>query len=129
MKIKKIMLISQYLFQNCQNVRFDGYYLHTQELEYEMFINLHLSDILMRAEQKSKSHLVSLVNTASRRSTIKLFICYQVTRLIPGLCIYCAFCDAISYRFLEFRTTFRYESRCIGTLIGVISISLESLME
>lgn len=28
---------------------FDGHHLRTQELEYEMFINLHLSDVLMRA--------------------------------------------------------------------------------
>ena len=43
-----------------------------------MFINLHLSDILMRAVLKSTSHLVSLVNIASGRSMIKSFICYQV---------------------------------------------------
>ena len=85
--------------------------------------------VLPTVAQFSHSHLVNLVNTASGRSTIKLFICYQVTRLIPGLCIYCAFCDAISYRFPEFSTTFRYESRCIGTLIGVISIALDSMME
>ena len=43
-----------------------------------MFIDLRFSDILMRAERKSISHLVSLVNIASGRFTIKLFICYQV---------------------------------------------------
>ena len=48
---------------------FDGHHLHTQELENEMFINLHFfSDILMRAEQMSTSHLVNLVNIASRHS-------------------------------------------------------------
>ena len=43
-----------------------------------MFINLHFLDILMKAQRKSTSHLVNLVNIASGRSTIKLFIRCQV---------------------------------------------------
>ena len=41
-------------------------------------INLYFSDILMRAERKSTSHLVNLVNIASGRSTMKRFLCYHV---------------------------------------------------
>ena len=79
----------------------------------------------MRAERKSTSHLANLVNIASGRSTIKLFICYQINYRVLHFALPMVLC------MMPFHAGFPNnviphnihivldESRCIGTLKGI----------